>query len=53
MFGFLLLHQWVCEGQRVVLQKRGFDCPVLLCADGAFNLERHAFRQELGRNDVM
>jgi hypothetical protein len=53
MFGFLLLHQWACVGQRVVLQKRGFTYPILLCNEGAFKLKLDAFDRELSRNDVM
>ena len=53
MFGFLLLHHWACAGQRVVLQKRGFTYATLLCKEGAFNLNQHAFEMELRRKDVM
>ena len=44
MLGYLLLYRWVCEGRGVVLRKAGFldEAPVLLCADGAVELTKHA-----------
>jgi hypothetical protein len=53
VFGYLLLHQWAKQGQRVIVVKRG-DCPTptLLTADGAYELDRVALRVELDNPDV-
>ncbi|KAG5183837.1 hypothetical protein JKP88DRAFT_315943 [Tribonema minus] len=53
MLSYLLLYRWACERQRVVFHKRGFTHPVLLCSDGAFELNKADLARELARSDVI
>ena len=54
MLGYLLLYRWAREGRRVVVLKRTFSTrtPVLLCKDGAFELDTVSMEEELEDPDV-
>ena len=54
MFGFWLLYQWACRGERVVLQKGLFEqeTPFLLCSDGVFRLSIEQYSQELANGQT-
>jgi hypothetical protein len=51
MFGYYVLWRWACRGERVVLRKDQYEDeePFLLCADGAFQLDKVQWQRE-GRN---
>jgi hypothetical protein len=53
MLGYLLLYRWACAGKRVVLEKFGMRLGILLCSEGAFELNPHDTVTELARDGTM
>lgn len=49
-FGYYLLWQWACRGERVVLRKNQFygEAPILFCPEGAFMLDEEQWGEEIG-----